>query len=113
MVIGIIHLILREMYVDNSQNNGNFIALLNFRIDVGDSALKKHLTSAAWNATYTSNTINNQIISILADQVSNSIIASVKAAKWFSIIADETDVQMFFSLSQRTCCKMTGGYKCT
>ena len=43
--------------------------------------------------TYISNTIQNQIISILADQVSHSIISRVKAAKWFSVIADEvTDV---------------------
>ena len=79
--------------VDDSQNHGNFVALLNFRIDVGDSVLEQHLSTAARNATYTSNTIQNQIISILADQVIQSIISRVKAAKWFSVIADEvTDV---------------------
>ena len=82
-----------ERDVDDSQNHGNFIALLSFRIDAGDSVLENHLSTAAWNATYTSNTIQNQIISILADQVRQSIISSVKAAKWFSVIADEvTDV---------------------
>ena len=56
--------------------------------------LENQHSTAAQNATYTSNTIQNQIISILADQVSNSIISRVKAAKWFSLIADEvTDIQ--------------------
>ena len=82
-----------ERDVDDFQNHGNFLALLNFRIDAGDSVLENHLSTAARNATYTSNTIQNQIISILADQVSNSIISRVKAAKWFSVIADEvTDI---------------------
>ena len=67
--------------------------MLNFRIGAGDSVLEQHLSTAARNATYTSNTIQKQIISILADQVLQSIISRVKAAKWFSVIADEvTDV---------------------
>ena len=82
-----------ERDVDDSQNHGKFVALLNFRIDAGDSVLEQHLSTAARNATYTSNTIQKQIISILADQVIQSIISRVKAAKWFSAIADEvTDV---------------------
>ena len=82
-----------ERDVDDLQNHGNFVALLNFRIDAGDSVLEQHLSTAARNATYTSNTIQKQIISILADQVIQSIISRVKAAKCFSVIADEvTDV---------------------
>ena len=89
-----------ERDVDDSQNHGNFVALLNFRIDAGDSVLEQHLSIAARNATYTSNTIQNQIISILADQVIQSIISRVKAAKWFSVIADEvTDVSSKEQLS--------------
>ena len=71
----------------------NFVVLLNFRIDTEDSVLEQHRSSAARNATYTLNTIQNQIIPILADQVLQFIISRVKAAKWFSVIADEvTDV---------------------
>ena len=78
-----------ERDLDNFQNHGNILALLNFRIDAGDSVLENYLSTAAQNATYTSNTIQNQIISILANQVSHLIISRVKAAKWFSVIADE------------------------
>lgn len=40
-------------------NHGNFVALLNFRIEAGDTVLQEHLSTAAQNATYTSNTIQN------------------------------------------------------
>jgi hypothetical protein len=70
-------------------NHGNFVALLNFRIEAGDTVLQEHLSTAARNATYTSNTIQNQIITVLADQVTTSIIDKVEAAKWFTVIADE------------------------
>ena len=89
MVIRTAYLIIRERDVDDSLNHGNFVALLNFRIDAGDSVLEQHLSTPAWNATYTSNTIQNQIISILADQVIQSIISRVNEGKWFSVIADE------------------------
>ena len=46
-----------ERDVDDSQNHGNFLALLNFRIDAGDSVLENHLSTAAQSATYTSNKI--------------------------------------------------------
>ena len=45
---------------------------------------------ATKNSTYT---IQNQIVTVLADQVTTCIIDKVKAAKWFMVIADEvTDV---------------------
>lgn len=40
-------------------------------------------------ATYTSNTIQNQIVSVLANQVRGKIIRKVQPAKWYTIIADE------------------------
>ena len=74
-------------------NHGNFLALLNFRIEAGDTVLREHLSTTARNATYTSNTIQNEIITLLADQLTTSITDKVKAAKWFTVIADEvTDV---------------------
>ena len=75
------------------ENHGNFRALLDFRVDAGDTLLGQHLTAAARNATYTSSVIQNQVIDVLADQVRQKIIRKVHRAKWFSIIADEvTDV---------------------
>ena len=82
-----------ERDVDDTLNHGNFTALLNFRIDAGDKILEEHLQTAAQNATYTSNTIQNQIIKVLSDQVRGCIIQKVKEAKWYTLIADEvTDV---------------------
>ena len=71
------------------QNHGNFTALLNFQIDAGDTVLEEHLSSAARHSRYTSNTIQNQIITVLANQVTTYIIDKVKVARWFTVIADE------------------------
>ena len=57
--------ILRD--VVGMDNHGNFVALLNFQIEAGDTVLREHMSTAARNATYTSNTIQNQIITMLAD----------------------------------------------
>ena len=82
-----------ERDILGSDNHGNFLALLNFRIEAGDTVLGEHLSTAARNATYTSNTIQNQIVDVLSDQVKQQIIQKVKAAKWYTVIADEvTDV---------------------
>ncbi len=58
-----------EKDVSDSENHGNFRALLNFRIDAGDTVLAEHLRTAARNATYTSKTIQNEMIEVLADQM--------------------------------------------
>ena len=57
-----------------STNHGNFCALLDFRILAGDTILRDHLRSAARNITYTSPTIQNQLISILGDHTCNAIL---------------------------------------
>ena len=75
------------------ENHGNFRALLDFRVDAGDTILGEHLATAPRNATYTSSVIQNQVIDVVADQVRQKIITKVQAAKWFTVIADEvTDV---------------------
>ena len=77
----------------DTENHRNFQALLNFRVDAGDTVLGEHLATASRNATYTSSVIQNQVIDVLADQVRQKIIGNVQVAKWFSVIADEvTDV---------------------
>ena len=77
----------------DTENHGNFRALLDFRVDAGDTLLHEHLTGASRNSTYTSSIIQNQMIDVLADQVTTTIIRKVHKAKWFSVIADEvTDV---------------------
>ena len=82
-----------ERDVSGSDNHGNFLALLNFRIEAGDTVFGEHLSTAARNATYISNTVQNQIINVLADQIRQKIIRKVQAAKWYTVIADEvTDI---------------------
>ena len=82
-----------ERDLSGSENHGNFLALLKFRVDAGDTVLGEHLASSARNATYTSPVIQNQIIDVLSDQVRQKIVQKVRKARWFSVVADEvTDV---------------------
>ena len=67
-----------------NQSHGNFLALLQFRAQAGDTILADPLATAARNATYTSSGIQNEIISILADQIRHQIITKVKVARWFT-----------------------------
>ena len=74
---------------DPAKNHGNFLALLQFR----DKVLSDHLKSAGGNATYTSKTIQNELIEICGDIIRDKILAKIRQAKYFSVIADEaTDV---------------------
>ena len=55
--------------------------------------LEEHLKNSASNALYTSKTVQNELIVICGDIIRNKILAKVRQAKYFSIIADEaTDV---------------------
>ena len=78
-----------EKDASGTRNHGNFHALLKFRVDAGDSTLGEHLSTAARNATYTSSVIQNEIIAVLADHIRDQIIAKVRAARWFTVVADE------------------------
>lgn len=73
---------------EESGNQGNFIALIQFRAET-DETLKKHLQNAPRNATYTSKTIQNQLIDIIGKCIQMEILNEVKEAKFYSIIADE------------------------
>ena len=52
-----------QYFEDPNINCGNFQALLDFRIDAGDSILKTHFETAPRNATYRSMKIQNELIS--------------------------------------------------
>ena len=75
---------------DPVANHGNFLALLQFRIQAGDQVLKEHLRTAAGNALYTSKTIQNQMIIICGDIIRNKLLEKIQKAGFFSVIADET-----------------------
>ena len=69
-----------ERDISGCVHHGNFRALLNFRIEVGDKVLGEHLATGSPSATYTSSIIQNQIIKVLSDQVTQKIISKVIAA---------------------------------
>ena len=79
---------------DGENNAGNFLALLKFRADAGDEVLANHFSQATNRAKYTSPTIQNELISILGEQIRESIVNQIPFdAPYFSILADEvTDV---------------------
>ena len=77
----------------STENHGNFWALLNFRVDSGDTVIGEHLATASRNAMYTSSVIQNQLVDVLSDQIRQKILDRVKRAIWYTVIADEvTDV---------------------
>ncbi|KAF0709155.1 zinc finger MYM-type protein 1-like [Aphis craccivora] len=75
---------------DFIENDGNFRALLRFRIESGDSDLNEHLQNSNKNATFISAVTQNDIIQCCGDIVIKKIVEKVKKATYFSILADET-----------------------
>ena len=71
---------------DAPENHGNFWALLRFRVESGDTILEQHLSTWARNASYTSSTVQNQIIDIVSNQIQQAIL---KKAQWFTVITDK------------------------
>ena len=89
---------------DPDHNHGNFWVLLNFRVSASDSILEQHLKNTPGNASYTSKTVQNQLISLCGDFIRDTILKQVREASAFSVIADEaTDVanQKQLSISNR------------
>ena len=73
----------------DSTNRGNFKALLEFRAEAGDSVLDSHIKHSHQNATYTSPKIQNEIITIIKDNIQQQIVKEVHVSKYFSVLADE------------------------
>lgn len=76
--------------LSDERSQGKFRALLQFRIDAGDSLLQKHLDTAPRNATYLSKTTQNQLIECCHTLIIRKIINKVKEAKYYAILCDET-----------------------
>ena len=68
---------------------GNFVELLNFRVQGGDTALAEHLRNCPQNATYISKTTQNELITCCGDVILDKILSEVKNNTFFSILADE------------------------
>ena len=72
-----------------STNKGNFLTLIDFRCEAGDTILKEHLKSSSSRATYISKTIQNDLIKASGEYIRHMILKEVRSCKFFSVIADE------------------------
>ena len=68
---------------------GNFIELLNFRVDTGDLILKEHLLSAPKNSTSISKTTQNELIECCGNAIEKILINDIEKSKYFSIMENE------------------------
>ena len=70
-------------------NKEKFLALVQFRIDSGDTVLKEFLEKqCAKNATHTSKTSQNNLLECMGDYVLSKILSDVKASKFFGLEAN-------------------------
>ena len=74
---------------DTAEHHSNVWALLKFRIEAGHTLLAELLSLGSKNATYTSSTVQNQVIDIICTQLQHSRVTKGKQAQWFTVIADE------------------------
>ena len=72
-----------------ADNKGIFLALLKFRCDAGDHVLQSYIDRASSRATYTSKTIQNEVIKTCGDHILEKLLTEVRKAGYFSIIGDE------------------------
>lgn len=74
----------------NRGNEGNFRALLKFRIDSGDEILKQHLSECPNNASYISKTTQDELISSCGAVLLKQIVSEIHKNRYFTISVDET-----------------------
>ena len=72
------------------KKDGKFRALLRFRANSGDEDLKRHIINSRRNAMYLSPDIQNEIIQICSNIVTEEIVSKINNASCFSLLADET-----------------------
>ena len=88
----------------SEKNEGNFRALLRYRISCGDEMLKSNLQQIPKNATYLSWRVQNELIEIIGNDMREKIINDVRKAVFFSVMVDETsDVSNKEQLSITIC----------
>lgn len=79
----------RDEFSSDSANKGNFLAILTL-LASHDPLLKQHLEEAPRNATLTSKTTQNDVISVMENLVQEKIASQVRSQeRVFSIMADE------------------------
>lgn len=73
-----------------TSSGSNFISFLKQRIDAGDQTLKIHLENGNRNSTYTSSSIQNEIIELIHEHVLSPILCRLGSIILYSIIVDGT-----------------------
>ena len=74
---------------ESSRKQGNFLATLHL-IAKHDAVINDRIKDGPRNAQYTSHSIQNEILHLLANKVRSGICEDIRAAGYFSILADET-----------------------
>ena len=73
---------------DRTRNRGNFMAILEHTAK-NDSVLREHLEHGKKDQRYTSKTIQNELITIIADHLRVKVLEPLKKVRYYSIMADE------------------------
>ena len=69
-------------------NPGDFLSLLKLAVVRDCPVLKEHFSSCSKNTTYSSKTIQNELVDICAKQVVGKCIAEINDSSMFSIVED-------------------------
>ena len=78
----------RDDATSDASNKGNFLAILQL-LAKHDDLLSSHIQSAKRNASYTSKTIQNEVIQIVGNHIISKILGGLQGRGFYSIIADE------------------------
>ena len=69
-------------------NPGDFLSLLKLAVVRDCPVLKEHFSSCSKNTTYSSKTIQNELVDICAKQVVGKCMAEINDSSMFSIVED-------------------------
>ena len=82
---------------DVLMNRGNFLALLEYTAK-SDPVLQEHLQNGKRNQRYISKTVQNEIITVIAECLKEKLLFPLKETHFYSIIADEVCAALQFRL---------------
>ena len=75
---------------DIDYTQGNFRAMLQFMAACNDQTIYEHIINVGRNSTYISPRIQNDLLDAISASLEKSIVAEVKEARFFLLLADET-----------------------
>jgi len=75
---------------DPPENDGNWRSLIRLTLRHGNTILAQHLHTARRNAMYTSKIVQNELLQAAGFLIKQKIVMAVAKARFFSVLADET-----------------------